>query len=84
MRRIAPIFATLIVASWLFMIGFAVGFESELASRPALTREHPDAALAGLTAGAMTVVVALVITACVLLARAAIRAQRSRGTRIAQ
>lgn len=80
MRRITPFFATMIVASWLFIIGFAVGFESALAGNPALPGAHSDAALAGLTAGFATLGAALVIAVGVRLMQA-VRAQRTRATR---
>lgn len=82
MRRITPFFATMIVASWLFIIGFAIGFESALASDAALPGAHSDAALAGLTAGFATLGAALVIAVGVRLTQA-VRAQRSRSTRTA-
>lgn len=82
MRRITPFFATMIVASWLFIIGFAIGFESTPAGDPALPGAHSDATLAGLTAGLATLGAALVITVGVRLTQA-VRAQRSRSTRTA-
>lgn len=81
MRRITPFFATMIVASWLFIIGFAVGFENALGDA-ALPGAHSDATLAGLTAGFATVGAALVIAGGVRLARA-VRAQRMRSQRTA-
>lgn len=82
MRRITPFFATMIVASWLFIIGFAVGFENALAGDGALPGAHSDAALTGLTAGFATIGAALVIAAGVQLTRV-VRAQRMRSTRTA-
>ncbi|HET6672578.1 MAG TPA: hypothetical protein VFG92_04310 [Agromyces sp.] len=82
MRRITPFFATMIVASWLFIIGFAIGFESELAGNPALPNAHSDAALTGLTAGLATLGAALVIAVGVRLTQV-VRAQRTSSTRTA-
>ena len=82
MRRITPFFATMIVASWLFIIGFAIGFESALAGDAALSGAHSDAASAGLTAGFATVGAALVIAAGIRLTQV-VRAQRQRPTRTA-
>jgi hypothetical protein len=79
MRRITPLFATMIIASWLFIIGFAVGFESALAGDNALPGAHSDATLAGLTAGFATLGAALMIAIGVRLTQA-VRAQRSRST----
>jgi hypothetical protein len=82
MRRITPFFATMIVASWLFIIGFAIGFENALAGDPALSGAHSDATLAGLTAGLATLGAALLIAVGVRLTRS-VRAQRTRSTRTA-
>ncbi|MGW9629436.1 hypothetical protein ACWGST_01940 [Agromyces sp. NPDC055520] len=82
MRRIPPFLATMLVASWLFMIGFAAGFEHELATNPTLTREHPDAVVAGLTMGVGAVVAVLVIGASVRLTKSLVKA-RSREARTA-
>ncbi|MFC9560697.1 hypothetical protein [Agromyces sp. NPDC056965] len=82
MRRIPPFLATTIVASWLFMIGFAAGFESELATHPTLTREHPDVLHAGLTMGISAVCAMLVIVASVRLTKMLVRA-RSGGAHAA-
>ncbi|HET8779027.1 MAG TPA: hypothetical protein VFM66_03060 [Agromyces sp.] len=79
MRRITPFFATMIVASWLFIIGFAVGFESALAGDAALPGAHSDATLAGLTAGLATLGAALLIAVGVRLTQV-VRAQRSTRT----
>ena len=79
MRRITPFFATMIVATWLFIIGFAIGFESALAGDAAVAGAHSDAALAGLMAGFATVGGALVIAAGVRLTQV-VRAQRQRST----
>ncbi|WP_139415400.1 hypothetical protein [Agromyces laixinhei] len=79
MRRITPFFATMIVASWLFVIGFAVGFEGELAADPALTREHPDALFAGLAMGLGAVGAALVIVAGVRLTTALVRTRSDKA-----
>jgi hypothetical protein len=77
MKRIPPFLATMIVASWLFMIGFAAGFEYELATDPTLTREHPDAMVAGLTMGIGAVGAVLVIAAAVRLTKTLVRARSS-------
>ncbi|KRC61866.1 hypothetical protein ASE14_13820 [Agromyces sp. Root81] len=75
MKTIPTFLATMVVATWLFMIGFAAGFEHELATDPTLTREHPDAALAGLTMGVSAVAAVLVIAASVRLTKALVRAR---------
>lgn len=79
MRRIPPFLATMIVATWLFMIGFAAGFESELTTHPTLTREHPDALMAGITMGIGAVCAALVIAASVRLTKMLVRARSGKA-----
>ena len=75
MRRIPPFLATMVVATWLFMIGFAAGFESELATHPTLTPEHPDVLIAGLTMGIGAVAATLVIAASLRLTKMLVRAR---------
>jgi hypothetical protein len=75
MKRVPTFLATMVVASWLFMIGFAAGFESELAAHPTLTGDHPDALVAGLTMGICAVGAMLVIVASVRVAKALVRAR---------
>lgn len=79
MRSIPTFLATMVVATWLFMIGFAAGFESELAAHPTLTREHPDALVAGLAMGASAVGAMLVIVACVRVAKTLVRARSGKA-----
>lgn len=67
MRRIGVIPGAAIVATWVFMIGFAVGFESELASNPALTSDHWSATATGLMIGAAAVAGVGIGACCVWL-----------------
>ncbi|GAA1770392.1 hypothetical protein [Agromyces humatus] len=56
MRKIPPIPAAIIVASWVFGLGFIVGFEGELASNPTLAPAYAEAVVSGLLIGAAAVV----------------------------
>ncbi|MCD2443532.1 hypothetical protein LQ757_14720 [Agromyces sp. SYSU K20354] len=55
MRKIGPIPAAVIVASWVFGLGFAFGFEGELASNPELAPAYAEAVASGLAIGAVAV-----------------------------
>ncbi|MFK4731432.1 hypothetical protein ROT00_17220 [Agromyces mediolanus] len=79
MRRIGIVPATIIVATWLFIIGFAFGYLGRLDS--GATPATDGAALAGLLTGAAAVAIAAATLVAVRLVRTAARAVRSRDAK---
>jgi hypothetical protein len=79
MRRIGIIPATIIVATWLFIIGFTFGYLGRLGSGTAPATD--GAAIAGLLSGAAAVAIAGAIFVAVRLVRTAARAARSRDAK---
>ncbi|GAA1808730.1 hypothetical protein [Agromyces neolithicus] len=77
MRKIGVIPGTVIVATWVFVIGFAFGFESALASSAGLAADHVSATATGIMIGAIAVAVAGIAAFVVWLAT-----RRRRATRL--
>lgn len=79
MRRIGTIPATIIVATWVFIIGFTFGYLGRLDSGTAPATD--SAALAGLLSGAAAVAIAGAMLIAFRLVRTAARAARSRDAK---